>query len=148
MFAVHHHVPEAVHEGLVRRLLPGGGQVALTAVALYLELEVGPCLRASVGVFFRPSGMDEPQVAVQRAGEVEQVDQGVAQPGVVGGPLLAMAVVEVLDAALVEAFPYCRCPRVVVVLEGVFWPGARARASCATPSSDMYHGVAARRYAA
>ena len=42
-------------------------------------------------------------------------------PGLVGGLLLAAAIVEVFIGALVEAFPHCRRPGVVVVGEGVAW---------------------------
>ena len=54
-------------------------------------------------------------MGVPRAGGKEQVDQGVGPSRVVGGPLFAAAVVEVLIGALVEAF-LLRCwPWVVVV---------------------------------
>ena len=43
-------------------------------------------------------------------------------PGMVGGLLLAAAIVEVFIGALVEAFPHRCRPRVVVVGEGVAWP--------------------------
>ena len=43
-------------------------------------------------------------------------------PWVVGGLLLAAAIVEVFIGALVEAFPHRRRPWVVVVGEGVAWP--------------------------
>ena len=76
---------------------------------------------ARVGVLFSPRGVDESQAGVPCAGCVEEVDQGVAPPGVVGGLLLAAAIVEVFIGALVEAFPHCRGPRVVVVGEGVAW---------------------------
>ena len=77
---------------------------------------------ASLGVLLSPRGVDESQAGVPRAGGVEEVDQSVAPPGVVGGLLLAAAVVEVFIGALVEAFPHRRRPRVVVVGEGVVWP--------------------------
>ena len=77
---------------------------------------------AGVGVLLSPRGVDESQAGFPRAGGVEVVDQGVAPPGVVGGLLLAVAVVEVFIGALVEAFPHRRRPRVVVVGEGVVWP--------------------------
>ena len=54
-----------------------------------------------------------------RAGVVEEVDQSVAPPRVVGGLLLAVAIVKVFIGALVEAYPHRRRPRVVVVGEGV-----------------------------
>ena len=38
---------------------------------------------ASVGVLLSPRGVDESQAGVPRAGGVEEVDQGVAPPGVV-----------------------------------------------------------------
>ena len=53
---------------------------------------------------------------------MEEVDQGVAPPGVVGGLLLPAAIVEVFIGALVETFPHCRRARVIVVGEGVAWP--------------------------
>ena len=77
---------------------------------------------ASVGVLLSPRWVDEPHAGVLRAGGVEEVDQSVAPPGVVGGPLLAAAVVKVFIGALVEAFLHCRWPRIVVVGEGVVWP--------------------------
>ena len=71
----------------------GGGQAALTAVAPDVEVQaVRGQLRASVGVTLSPRGLDEHQAGVPRAGCVEEVDQGVAPPGVVGGPLFATAV--------------------------------------------------------
>ena len=77
---------------------------------------------ASVGVLPSPLGVHESQAGVPRAGGVEEVDQGVAPPGVVGGLLLAAAIVEVFIGALVEAFSHRCRPRVVVVGEGVAWP--------------------------
>ena len=77
---------------------------------------------AGVGVLLSPLGVDESQAGVPRAGGVEEPDQGVAPPGVVGGLLLTAAIVEVFIGALVEAFPHRRRPRVVVVGEGVAWP--------------------------
>ena len=77
---------------------------------------------ASVGVLLGPPGVDESQAGVPRAGGVEEVDQSVAPPGVVGGLLLAAAIVDVFIGALVEALPHRRRPRVVVVGEGVVWP--------------------------
>ena len=73
----------------------------------------------SVGVLFGPRGMEKPHAGVPRAGGMEEVHLGVAPPGVISGPLLATAVLEVLIGALVEAPPYCCLPRVVVVPEGV-----------------------------
>ena len=78
--------------------------------------------RASVGVMLSPRGVDESQAGVPRVGGVEEVGQGVAPPGVVGGLLLAAAIVEVLVGALVEASPHRRRLRVVIVGEGVVWP--------------------------
>ena len=75
-----------------------------------------------VGVLLSPRGVDESQAGVLCAGGVEEVDQGVAPPRVVGGLLLAAAIVEVFIGALVEAFPHCRRRRVVDVGEGVAWP--------------------------
>ena len=77
---------------------------------------------AGVGVLSSPRGVDESQARVPYAGGVKEVDQGVAPPGVVGGLLLAAAIVEVFISALVGAFPHHRRPRVVVVEEGVAWP--------------------------
>ena len=77
---------------------------------------------AAVGVLLSPRGVDESQAGVPRAPGVEKVDQGVAPPGVVGGLLLAAAIVEGFIGALAEAFPHRRQPRVVVVGEGVGWP--------------------------
>ena len=77
---------------------------------------------AGVGVLLSPRGVDESQAGVPCAGGVEEVDQGVAPPRVVGGLLLAAVIVEVFIDALVEAFPQRRRPRVVVVGERVAWP--------------------------
>ena len=77
---------------------------------------------AGVGVLLSPHGVDESQAGVSRAGGVEEVDQGVVPPGVVGGLLLAAAIVEVFIGALVEAFPHRRRPRVFVVGEAVAGP--------------------------
>ena len=85
---------------------------------------------AGVGVLLSPRGVDESQARVPCAGGVEEVDQGVAPPGVVGGLLLAAATVEVFIGALVEAFPQSRRPRVVVVGEGVVRPGVPMPRRC------------------
>ena len=77
---------------------------------------------ASVGVLLSPRGVEESQAGVPCAGGVEEVDQGVTPAGVVGGLLLAAAIVEVFIGASVEAFPHRRRQRVVVVGEGVAWP--------------------------
>ena len=77
---------------------------------------------AVVCVLLSPRGVDESQAGVPSAGGVEEVDQGVAPPGLVGGLLLAAAIVEVFIGALVEAFPHRSWQRVVVVREGVAWP--------------------------
>ena len=77
---------------------------------------------ARVGVLVSPRGVDESQVGVPRASGVEEVDQSVAPPRVVGGLLLAAAIVKVFIGALVEAFPHRRRPRVVIVGEGVVPP--------------------------
>ena len=99
---------------------------------------------AGVGVLLSPRGVDKSQAGVPCAGGVEEVDQGVAPPGLVGGLLLAAAIVEVFIGALVEAFPHRRRPRVVVVGEGVgVARGAHATASCAAPSGGTCRGVAA-----
>ena len=74
---------------------------------------------AGVGVLLSPRGVDQCQAGVPRAGGVEEVDQGVAPPWVVGGLLLAAAEGEVFISALVEAFPHHRRPQVVVVGEGL-----------------------------
>ena len=77
---------------------------------------------ASVGVLPSPRGVEESQAGVPRAGSVEEVDQSVAPPRVVGGLLLAAAIVEVFIGALVEAFLHRHRSRVVNVGEGVVWP--------------------------
>ena len=66
--------------------------------------------------------MDEPQAGVSCASGVEEVDQGVVLPGVVGAPLFPTAVVEVCIGALVEALPYRCSPLVVIVGEGCCSP--------------------------
>ena len=75
-----------------------------------------------MGVLLSPCGVDESQAGVPRAGGVQEVDQGVAPAGMVGGLLLAAAIVEVFISSLAAAFPHRRRPRVVVVGEGVVWP--------------------------
>ena len=75
-----------------------------------------------MGVLLSPRGVDESQAGVLCACGVEEVDQGVALPGVVGGLLLAAAIVEVFIGASVEAPRHSRWPRVVIVGEGVAWP--------------------------
>ena len=77
---------------------------------------------ASVGVLLSPRGVGESQAAVPRAGGVEEVDQSVAPPGVVGGLLLVAAIVQVFIGALVDAFPHRHWPQVVVVRERVVRP--------------------------
>ena len=94
---------------------------------------------AGVGVLLSPRGVDESQGGVPCAGGVEEVDQSVAPPGLVGGLLLAAAIVEVFIGALVEAFPHRCRPRVVVVGEGVASPVV----PCAVPSGGTCRGVAA-----
>ena len=47
----------------------------------------------NLGVLPSPRRVDECQAGIPRAGGVEEVDQGVAPPGVVGGLLLAAAIV-------------------------------------------------------
>ena len=94
--------------------------------------------RAGVGVLFSPPGVNEPQAGVQRAAGVEQVDQGIAPSGVVGGPLFAAAVVEVLMGALVEALPHRCWPWVVVVRKGVVRP------LVPVPGRRVWHRQAAR----
>ena len=126
MLGFREYVVEDVHEGcrrVVRCPPRGGGQAAPAAVAPDVEVQaVRGHLWAGVGVLLSPRGVDESQAGVRCAGGVEEVDQGVAPPGVVGGFLLAAAIVEVFIGALVEAFPHRRRPRVIVVGEGVAWP--------------------------
>ena len=62
------------------------------------------------------------QAGVPRAARVEELDQSVAPPGLVGGLLLAAAIVMVFIGALVEAFPHRRRTRVVSGGEGVVSP--------------------------
>ena len=108
---------------MVCRPLRGGGQAAPTAVAPDVKVQaVRGHPWASVGVVLSPRGLDESQAGVPRAGGVEELDQSVAPPGVVGGLLLAAAIVKVFIGALVEAFLLRRRPRVVVVGEGVVRP--------------------------
>ena len=124
---------------MVCRPLRGGGRVALTAVTPDVKVQaVQGHPWASVGVLLSPRGVDEPRAGVSRAGGVEEVDQNVAQPRVVGGLLLAATIVQVFIGALVEAFPHCRPPRVVVVGEGVFRPVVRM------PRCRVWHRQAAR----
>ena len=104
---------------------------------------------AGVGVLLSPRGVDESQAGVLRAGGVEEVGQGIAPPGVVGGPLLMAAIMEVFIGALVEALPHRRRPRIVVVGEGVgVARGAHATALRVAPSGGTCRGVAAWRCAA
>ena len=108
---------------MVRRALRRGGYPALTAVAPNVGVQaVRAHPWASVGVLSTPCGVDEHQAGIARAGGVEQVDQGVAPSGVVGGPLFVTAVVEVLVGALVEAPPHCCWPSVVIFRKGVVRP--------------------------
>ena len=93
---------------------------------------------AGVGVLLSPRGVDESQAGVPCAGGVEEVGQGVAPPGVVGGLLLTAAIVEVFIGALVEALPHRRRPRIVVVGEGVAWPVVPMPRRC------VWHRQAAR----
>ena len=88
-------------------------------------------LRASVGVLLSPRWMDKPEAEV-RAGDVEKVDQGVAPPGLIGGPLsplFAAAVVEVLIGALVETPPH-RC-----------WPSLLSEKEWCGPWCPCHHVV-------
>ena len=98
---------------------------------------------AGVGVLRSPRGVDESQAGVPCAGGVEEVGQGVAPPGVVGGLLLTAAIVEVFIGALVEALPDRRCRGVGGVARG-----AHATALCVAPSGGTCRGVAAWRCAA
>ena len=124
---------------MVCRPLHWGGQVALTAVAPYVGVQaVLGDPRAIVGVLFSPPGVDEPQAGGPRAGGVEQVDWGVEPCGVVGGRLLATAVVELLVGALVEALPHRCLLWVVVVWKGVVRPMVPVR------ERRVWHRQAAR----
>ena len=93
---------------------------------------------AGMGVLLGSRGVDESQAGVPCAGGVGEVDQGVAPPGMVGGLLLAAAIVEVFIGALVEAFSHRRRPG-----RGGVARGADATASCAAPSGGTRAGVAA-----
>ena len=93
---------------------------------------------ASVGVLLSPRWVDESQAGAPRAGGVEEVDQSVAPPGVVGGLLLAAAIVKVFIAPSVEALPHRCRPRVVVVGEGVVRP------LVPMPPRRVWHRQAAR----
>ena len=62
---------------------------------------------ASVGVLLGPRGVDQSQAGVLRAGGVEEVDQSVAPPGLVGGLLLAAAIVKVFIGATLVSTRYC-----------------------------------------
>ena len=124
---------------MVCRPLRGGGKAALTAVAPDLEVQaVRGHLQASVGLLLCPPLVEEPQARVPRAGGVEKVDQGVARPRVVGGPLFAAAVVEVFIGALVGALLYRRWPPVFVVGKGVVRPVVPV------PWCPVWHRQAAR----
>ena len=108
---------------MVCRTLRGRGYAALTAVAPNVEVQaVQGDLRASVGVLLSPRVVDEAQTGLPGAAGVEIVDQGVAPPGLVRGPLFAAAVVWVLIGALVEALAHRCWPPVVVVGKGVVRP--------------------------
>ena len=126
MLAFREYVAEDVHEGrrrVVRRPPRGGGQAVPAAVAPNVEVQaVRGHPWAGVGVLLSPRGVDESQAGVPCAGGVEEVGQGVAPPGVVGGLLLTAAIMEVFFGALVEALPHRRRPRIVVVGEGVAGP--------------------------
>ena len=93
---------------------------------------------AGVGVLLSPRGVEESQAGVPCAGAVEEVDQGVAPPGVVGGLLLAAAIVEVFIGAFSEAFPHRRRPQVVAVGEWLAWPVVPIQ------RRRVWHGQAAR----
>ena len=124
---------------MVCRPLRVGGQTAPTAIAPDVRVQAaGGHPWASVGVLLSSRGLHEPQAGVPRAGRVEKVDQSVAPPGMVGGPLFAAAVVEVLIGAVVEAFPHRCQPRVVVVGEGVVRPVVPV------PRRRVWHRQAAR----
>ena len=116
-----------------------GGQAASRAVAPDVRVQaVRGHLWASVGVLLSPRGLDEPQAGVPRAGRVEEVNQSVAPSGLVGGLLLAAAIVRVFIGAPVEAFPHRRWPLVDVVREGVVRPVVPM------PRCRVWHRQAAR----
>ena len=108
VLSLREYVAEDVQESrrwVVCRPLRGGRQTALTAVAPDVEVQAARGhLWASVGVLLSPRGVDDPQVPVPCAGGVDKGEQSVAPPGVVGGLLLAAAVVEVFIGALIEGF--------------------------------------------
>ena len=150
VLAFREYVTEDVQEGcrrVVRRAPRGGGQAAPAAVAPDVEVQaVRGHPWAGVGVLLSPRGVDESQAGVPRAGGVEEVDQGVAPSGVVGGLLLTAAIVGVFIGALVEAPPSAmgrRCRG-----RGGVARGAHATALCAAPSGGTCRGVAAWRCAA
>ena len=135
---------------MVRRPPRGGGQAVPAAVAPDVEVQaVWGHPWAGVGVLLSPRGVDESQAGVPRAGGVEEVGQGIAPPGVVGGPLLMAAVMEVFIGALVEALPAPpsatdrRCRG-----RGGVARGAHATALRVAPSGGTCRGVAAWRCAA
>ena len=114
VLAFHEYVLDDVHEGrwrVVPRPRRGVGYAAPAAVAPDVELQaVRGHPWAGVGVLLSPRGVDESQAGVPCAGGVEEVDQGVAPARLVGGLLLAAAIVELFIGALVEAFPHRRRP--------------------------------------
>ena len=96
------------------------GEFALTAPAAHIEVQaVRGHWRTRVGVLFGPTGVDQLQAGVSCAGDAEQVDQGLAPPGVVLGPLPGSAVLEVLLGAFVETLLHHHWPRVVFSWEGM-----------------------------
>ena len=129
VLTVREYVAEDVQEGrrrVVCRPLRRGGWAAPTAVAPDVKVQaVRGHPWASVGVPFGPRWVDESQLGVSRAGGVEEVDQSVGPPGMVGGLRLTAAIVKVFIGALVEALPHRRRPRVVIVGEGVVRPVVR-----------------------
>ena len=133
VLAFREYVAEDVQEGrpwVVCRPLRGGGKATPTAVASDVKVQaVRGHPWASVGVLLSSRGPDESQAGVPRAGGVEEVNQSVAPPGVVGGLLLAAAIVEVFIGALAEAFPHrtCRRCRKGVVRPVVPMPQRRVR---------------------
>ena len=94
--------------------------------------------RAIVGVLSISCGVDEPQTGVPGAGGVEQVDEGIAPSRVVGGPLFATAVLDMLIGALIEALLHRCWPWVVVVRKGEVRPVAPV------PGRRVWHRQAAR----
>ena len=153
MLAFREYVAEDVHEGrwrVVRRPPRGGGQAVPAAVAPDVEVQaVWGHPWAGVGVLLSPRGVDESQAGVPRAGGVEEVGQGIAPPGVVGGPLLMAAIMEVFIVRIGRGTPAPpsatdrRCRG-----RGGVARGAHATALRVAASGGTCRGVAAWRCAA